>query len=192
LQKFGFKNELELYRHAQALNPIDMAAKLAAADYHWREHQEKPAIAILEHLLRLNPNHVEALMSLSRIYLAKNNEAKIFEIYERILKIAPDNADAYYNLGIFYYHHEDYDDAIKFFERAIKLNDHAEARLYLAGIYERRGNIDRAIQYLRERIRLSRGDDDQYADEARHRLYNILLARGEIPAHLRPDSLKKL
>jgi len=191
LPALGFKNELELYQQARALNPLNVEAALAAADYLWRENREKSAIEILENLLQLNPHHVEVLISLGRIYIGKNNEAKIFEIFERILKTAPNHAEAYYNLGIVYYQHKDFDNAIKFFERAIKLNDHVEARLYLAGIHQQRGNVGQALQYLRERIRLSHGDDDRYAAEARHQLYKILLARGEIPAHLRPDSLKK-
>jgi len=191
LQPRGFQNELELYQHARTLNPLNIEAGLAEADYYWRENRAARAIAIFEDLLRLNPDHVEVLMSWGRIYIAKGNKTKIFEIYERILKVAPDNAEAYYNLGIVHYHHEDIDNAVKFFERAIKLNDHAEARLYLASIHERRGDIERAIQCLRERVRMSRGDDDIYAAEARRQLYKILLARGEIPAHLQPDSLEK-
>jgi tetratricopeptide (TPR) repeat protein len=189
-QPLGFENELELYQHARALNPINIHAGLAEADYLWRENREQQAIEILERWLKLNPNHLEALMNLGRIYIAKGNQAKIFEIYERVLKLAPDNAGAYYNLGIVYYHAEDDSNAIKFFERAIQLDNHAEARLYLAGIYQRRGDLERAIHYLRERIRLSRGDDDEYAAEARRQLYTILLSRGEIPPHLQPDSLK--
>lgn len=189
-QPLGFENELELYRYARMLNPVNLQAGLAEADYLWRENREKQAIEILAHWLELNPNQLEALMSLGRIYIANGNQAKIFEIYERILKLAPDNAEAYYNLGIVYYHAEDDDNAIKFFERAIQLDNHAEARLYLAGIYQRRGDLERAMYFLRERIRLSRGDDDQYAAEARRQLYTILLGRGEIPANLQPDSLK--
>ena len=190
LQPLGFENELELYQRARALNPLNIAAGLAEADYHWRENRDNPAVEILEHLLRLNPDQVEVLMSRARIYMAQNNAPKTFELSERILKLAPDHAEAYYNLGIVYYHQQDFDKAINFFERAIKLNDHADARLYLASIYERRGDLDLAIHYLRERIRRSRGDDDKYAADARDQLYKILLARGEIPAHLRPDSLK--
>jgi tetratricopeptide (TPR) repeat protein len=190
LQPLGFQNELELYQRARLLNPIDIAAGLAEADYYWRENREKTAMAIWENLLQLNPNHIEVLINLGRIYIARNNEAKIFETYERLLKLAPDNAEAYYNLGIMYYYRKDFDKAIKFFERAIRINNHVEARLYLASIHENRGEMDLAIQYLRERIRLSRGNDDKYAAEARRQLYKILLARGEIPAHLRPDSLE--
>lgn len=189
-QLLGFHRELELYQRARALNPIDLAAGLVEADYHWQENRTAQAVEILEHLLRLNPNQVDVLMSLARINPPHQDDPKNLALYERILALAPDNAEAYFNLGIVYYHNDDFDNASKFFGRAIKLNNHADARLYLANLSERRGNQALAIQYLRERIRLSRGEDDKYAAVARNQLYNILLARGEIPAQLRPDSLK--
>lgn len=189
-QLWGFRHEVELYQRARALNPLNLAAGLAEADYQWKENRVAAAEKILAQLLRLNPNHVDVLLSRARINPSATDGAKILALYERILAVAPGNAEAYYNLGILYYHQQDFDNAEKFFERAIKLNNHADARLYLASLHERRGNPERAIQYLRERIRLSRGDDDKYAAVAREQLYNILLARGEIPANLRPDSLK--
>lgn len=189
LQPLGFRNVLELYQRGRWLNPLDFEAGLAAADYLWRADRQNEAIALLEQLRRLSPNHLGTLMSLGRIYVIKGDAAKLFEIYERILAVAPNEADAYYNLGIAYYNREDFDNAVKLFERAIALNDHVNARLYLAYINERQGKIDKAIAYLRERIQLSGGDDDEFAAEARNHLYKILLTRGEIPPHLRPDSL---
>jgi tetratricopeptide (TPR) repeat protein len=189
LQALGFRDALELYQRGRWLNPLDFDLGLAAADYLWRADRQNEAIALLEELRRLSPNHLGTLMSLGRIYVIKGDAAKLFEIYERILAVAPNEADAYYNLGIAYYNRGDFDNAVKLFERAIALNNHANARLYLAYINERQGKIDIAIAYLRERIQLSRGDDDEFAAEARNHLYKILLARGEIPPHLQPDSL---
>lgn len=190
LRLWGFHNELELYQRARAFNPLDLEAGLLEADYQWRENRSVQAVEILEHWLHINPNQVEVLMSLARVKPSPSDDPQNLAIYKRILTLAPDNAEAYFNLGIVYYHQEDFDNAGKFFERAIKLNNHANARLYLASLAERRGNLDLAIRYLRERIRLSRGEDDKYAEVARNQLYNILLARGEIPAQFRPDSLK--
>jgi tetratricopeptide (TPR) repeat protein len=191
LEPLGFRTELDLYEYARRLNPINIDAGLAAAEYLLLESREKEALNLLEELRRLNPNHPGVLMSLGRIYIVKGDAVKIFEVYERILALQPNNADAYYNLGIAYYNRDDFENAVKLFERAIALNNHPDARMYLAQICERQGQIDKAIAYLRERIKLSRGDDDKIAAEARRHLYEILLARGEIPPHLRPDSLKK-
>jgi tetratricopeptide (TPR) repeat protein len=191
LEPLGFSNELDLYEYARRLNPLNFDAGLAAAEYLLLESREKEALDLLEQLRRLNPNHPGVLMSLGRIYIVKGDAIKIFEVYERILALQPNNADAYYNLGIAYYNRDDFENAVKLFERAIALNNHPDARMYLAQIYERQGQIDKAIAYLRERIKLSQGDDDKVAAEARRHLYEILLARGAIPPHLRPDSLKK-
>ncbi|MGH7454165.1 MAG: tetratricopeptide repeat protein, partial [bacterium] len=191
LEPLGFQNRLDLYEYARLLNPMNIDAGVAAANYLLLENREKEAINLLEQLRRLNPNHLGVLMSLGRIYIVKGDASKIFEIHERVLALEPNNADAYYNLGIAYYNRKDFENAIKLFERAIALNNHPDARIYLAQICERQGNIDKAIAYLRERIKLSRGDDDEVAAEARRHLYEIMLARGEIPSHLRPDSLKK-
>lgn len=191
LRALGFDDELDLYQQALALNPIDVEAGIAAADYLLLQNRETEAIKLLEKFHFLNPNHLGVLMSLGRLYIVKGQAMKIFETYERILSIDPNNADAYYNLGIAYYNREDFENAIRFFERAIALNNHVNARMYLSYIYERQGEIDKALYYLRERIRLSQGEDDKFADEARRHLYELLLARGEIPSYLRPDSLTK-
>jgi cytochrome c-type biogenesis protein CcmH/NrfG len=191
LAPLGFRNELDLYKQALAINPLDAEAAIAAAEYLLLENRENEAIDLLEQYRRLNPNHFDVLMSLGRYYIVKGEAAKIFETYERLLEIEPGNADIYYNLGIAYYNRKDFENAIRLFERAIALDNHLNARMYLSYIYEQQGSFDKAIHYLRERIRLSQGVEDQFADEARRHLYELLLARGEIPPHLQPDSLKK-
>lgn len=191
VQDLGYKDELELCRRALALNPFDVEAAIATANHLLLSNRREEAIALLEKYRRLNPDHLPVLMMLGRIFVTKNEIMQTLPLFERILALDPANADAYYNLGIAYYNQENDSTAIRFFERALQLNDHADARLYLAYIYERRKDMDRAIQYLRERIRLSTGDDDVFAGEARKHLYDVLLQRGEIPENLLPDKLEK-
>lgn len=189
--QFGFSEELELYRRALALNPFDLEAVVGAAEYLMMKSRAPEAVALLEQYRRANPNHLGILMSLGRLYINQGNMEKTLALYEQIIQLDSKNANAFYNLGIAYYNHKDFDNAVRFFERAIQLSDHADARLYLAYIYEQRGEIDRSIAYLRERIQLSAGDDDVFAAQARKHLYEILLKRGEIPEHLQPDKLEK-
>lgn len=191
VQDLGFKDELELCRRALALNPFDVEAAIATANHLLLSNRREEAIALLETYRGLNPDHLPVLMMLGRIFVTKNEIMQTLPLFERILALDPGNADAYYNLGIAYYNQENDSTAIRFFERALQLNDHANARLYLAYIYERRKDMDKAIQYLRERIRLSTGDDDVFAGEARKHLYDVLLQRGEIPENLLPDKLEK-
>lgn len=191
LQDLTFENELELCRRAHALNPCDVEAAIATSNHLLLSNRRDEAIALLERYRRLNPDHLAVLMMLGRIFVTKNELLQTLPLFEHILALDPANADAYYNLGIAYYNQENDTTAIRFFERALQLNDHADARLYLAYIYERRKDMDKAIHYLRERIRLSTGDDDVFAGEARKHLYEVLLQRGEIPENLLPDKLEK-
>ncbi len=191
VQDLGYKDELELCRRALALNPFDSEAAIATANHLLLSNRRDEAITLLETYRRLNSDHLPVLMMLGRIFVTKNEILQTLPLFEHILALDPANADAYYNLGIAYYNQENDSTAIRFFERALQLNNHADARLYLAYIYERRNDMDRAIRYLRERIRLSTGDDDIFAGEARKHLYEVLLRRGEIPENLLPDKLEK-
>jgi len=187
----GFDNELELFQHALKLNPFDLEAMLGATDYYRLNLRKKEALALLAQYRRINPNHLAVLRTLGRFYVMDNDMASVLHVYEHIIRLDSQDANAFYNLGIAYYHHKDVDRAVQFFERAIQLNDHADARLYLAYIAEQRGEAEKSIAYLRERIRRSTGDDDVFAAEARKQLYKTLLRRGELPKDLLPDTLKR-
>lgn len=190
---YGFKSALELCRFALDLNPADVTAALHAADHLFYEHRARDAIRLLEDMQKISPRHFDLLMALGKYYIATHQHLKVLEVSEKLLERQPANADIYYNLGIAYYDSEDDDNAIQFFERAIALNNHRNARLYLAYIYEKRSDTTAAIRYLRERVRLREGETDLYADEAGKHLYKLLRARGELPPHkaavLRPPEL---
>ncbi len=185
----GFDNELELFQHALQLNPFDMEAVLGAADYLRLNLRKKEALILLEKYRQINPNHLAVLRTLGRFYIMDNDMTRALQLYEHFIKLDARDANAFYNLGIVYYHHKDVERAQQFFERALQLNDHADARLYLAHIAEQRGDIEKSIAYLRERIRLSTGEDDVFAAEARKQLYKKMLERGALPKDLMPDSL---
>lgn len=173
-KKFGFRNEEQLYRRAIFINPYYEDGYLMLSDYYLFENQRERAIQVLEHFLEIDPNSVPALMALGKIYLVRNEILKIIEIYNRVLELEPGNSDAYYNLGILYYNSKDYDNAEKFLKRAIAIDYHLNAHLYLAYLYELKGEYDKAIEYLRNRIRYRKGLDDEFAEEARKHLFKIL------------------
>ncbi|MDZ7330833.1 MAG: tetratricopeptide repeat protein [candidate division KSB1 bacterium] len=170
----GFKNERELFERAIFFDPTYEDAYLMLSDHYLFENQRKQAIQLLERYLDINPNSVPALMALGKIYLVRNEILKIIEIYNRVLQLQPQNADAYYNLGILYYNSDDYDTAEQLLKRAIAINNHPNAHLYLAYLYEAQGNLPLAIEHLRERIRLRKGVEDEFAEEARKHLFALL------------------
>jgi len=173
-KQFGFKNEEQLYRRAIFIDPCYEDGYLMLSDYHLFENQRDKAIQVLEQFLEINPNSVPVLMALGKIYLVRNEILKIIEIYNRVLDLAPGNSDAFYNLGILYYNSKDYDKAEKFLKRAIAIDNHLNSHLYLAYLYEIKGEYDKAIEYLRNRIRYRKGLDDEFAEEARKQLFKLL------------------
>ncbi|HEX9971729.1 MAG TPA: tetratricopeptide repeat protein [bacterium] len=188
-RKLGFKNEEELFQRALFINPRYEDGYLVLADFYLFNNRRQAAIAVLEHYLAINPNSVPALMALGKIYLIRNDIVKIIEIFNRVLELQPKNADAYYNLGILYYNTEDYETAEKFFLRAIDLNNHVNANLYLAYLYEAKGNYEKAIEFLRRRIRFRKGPDDEFAEEARKHLFKLM--HGDSTANISNEKTKE-
>jgi len=181
----GFADEIEIFNQALFLNPGYVEAALALSN-HYIEYLQDYVIAIktIERILRINPNHVPLLMELGRLYIATSQTLKVLKTFEKLFAIDPDNANIYYNLGIFYFNRRDYQNALRLFERAIQLNNHLDAYLYAAYIYEDFGHqetdrirrkklLEQAITHLRYRIKNKLGPDDLYAKTARTRLYNI-------------------
>lgn len=183
-KKLGFKNEKELLNRAIFINPCYFEARFTLADHYLLKSRPDLAVKAAKEVLHINPESVDGLMALGKYYMAQNDMLNVLQTYDKVIKIDPDNADAYYNLGIVYYHSKDYDTAIKFFERAIELADHLDSRLYLAYIYELRGEMDKAIEYLRARIRKRRNEEDRFAEEARKHLFQIMSQRGVIDSIL--------
>ncbi len=185
-QKLGFINDVQLYKRAIFINPCYEDGYLMLSDYYLFENQREKAIQILEQFLIINPNSVPALMALGKIYIVRNEILKIIEIYNRVLELEPNNSDAYYNLGILYYNSKDYDNAEQFLKRAIAIDNHLNSHLYLAYLYEIKGEYDQAIKHLRKRIHYRKGLDDEFAEEARKHLFKLLHGDSS-----RTDSMEK-
>jgi len=174
LEALGLGGTERALKLAISLNPLLFEARLTLADLYFGNRRFKEEERVLKRLLAINPTHEEALMKLGRIYMVTNDVPKVLATYKRVVDLNPANADAYYNLGIVYFGTGDLQDAEKLFQRAVELNDHPEAHLYLGFLYEKLGEREKAIAEYRKRIRMRKGPDDQYANEARKRLWELL------------------
>lgn len=176
----GYKNEGALLERAIHLDPYFTLGYLNLANFYTSKNRLHLALHTLQKLLRINPISVDGLMALGQVYLSQNDLLNVLETYQKVVELTPENSDVYYNIGIVYYHQKDYENAIKYFKYAIELDDHLDSHLYLAYIYEIKGDFDRAIPLLQSRIRKRRGEDDTFAEEARKHLYKIMQERGVI------------
>ena len=179
MKNIGFKTEEQVMRHALFLNPCYVEAYLRLADLLYFSKLPERAEKVLDELLSINPSLVDALLFLGKMAVAENDIHNVIRIYNRILEIDPANEIAHYNLGVYYFNLGQIDTAERFFNRAVQLGNHVDSHLYLGHIYLSQGKKDLAIEEYRIRIRLKKGPDDPYADEARKHLYALT----------RPDSL---
>lgn len=176
----GLSERKDLLHRALDLNPAFEAAYVALAeDYYFRNKPEEVE-KIYDKLLTIHPNSLEGLLGLGKLYVLRNDVLNIIRIYERVIELAPEYTDAYYNLGIAYYNAGRLGDAIRFFETAIELGNHVESHYYLGLIYDKMNETERAIEYFRRRIRLKRGRDDPFAEEARKNLVRLLESEDEV------------
>lgn len=179
-EDLGFKNEKDLLIRAIYINPCFFEARLTLANYYDFKNRQDLVLNEINKVLFINPKSLDGLMALGKFYITQNDMLNILQTYEKIINLEPDHEEAYYNLGIVYYHAKDYDTAIKYFKKAIQLGDHLDSYLYLAYIYEIKGEIDKAIDYLRIRIRKRTNEEDRFAEEARKHLFQIMSQRGAI------------
>ncbi len=173
-EKIGFDNEEELFQRAIFINPCYEEAYLMLADYYLFENKRAKAIETLERYSKIDPNSVPTLIALGKIYLVRNEILKIIEIFNKVIELEPNNSDAYYNLGILYYNSKEFETSEKLLQRAIAIDNHLNAHLYLAYLYEAKGDYEKAIEHLRTRIRHRKGLDDKFAEEARKHLYKLM------------------
>ncbi|KAA3612358.1 MAG: hypothetical protein DWQ05_20400 [Calditrichaeota bacterium] len=179
-KELGFENEIELLEHALQLNPanLDLVRELAST-YLMQKKTEK-ATELLEEYIRHYPNNFMLLNALGQTYIKRGHSLKIFEIYNKILKIDPENSEAFYNLGIYYFHSGDFAAAKGFFAKALINKEQINSFLYLAHMAEKENFPDEAIYYLQQRIKFRHSPDDEFAEEARRRLFNLNIAAGKI------------
>ena len=170
----GYRNKWTILRRAIDLNPGFIRAWIDLGQLYQSQLRYRQAEKVYRSLLDIYPNSLDALLALGKLYTLRNDVLNIIDIYTRVLEIDPGKGSAYYNLGIAYYNDEREEEAVRFFKRAVEMEDHADSHFYLGVIYAKRGEKERAVEHLRRRIRLKKGNEDPFAEQARELLYDLL------------------
>ncbi|MFZ5518755.1 MAG: tetratricopeptide repeat protein [Candidatus Zhuqueibacterota bacterium] len=173
-KKIGFDTERQLFQRAIFIDPCYEDGYLMLSDHYLFDNKREKAIESLERYLVINPDAVPVLTALGRLYVVRNDMMKIVEVYDKIIALQPNNSDAFYNLGILYYNSEDLETSEKLLQRAIAIDNHLNAHLFLAFLYEARGDREKAIEHFRYRIRNRKGLEDEFAEEARKHLFILV------------------
>jgi tetratricopeptide (TPR) repeat protein len=122
--------------------------------------------------MRLDAKYPEAINNLGTIYYAEKRYGRATGFYKRALKLAPDSASIYSNLGTAYFADKKYKDAAVAYDKALQLDpeifehhstygvllqertvdERAKFHYYLAKIYAKEGQKERALLYIRKAL----------------------------------------
>jgi tetratricopeptide (TPR) repeat protein len=122
--------------------------------------------------IRLDAKYAEAINNLGTVYYAEKQYGKATGTYKHALKLAPASASIYSNLGTAYFAEKKYKEAWEAYNTAFQLDpevfehhnaygvllqertveERAKFHYYLAKIYAKQGQNDRALQYIRKAL----------------------------------------
>ncbi|MCX6624407.1 MAG: tetratricopeptide repeat protein [Acidobacteria bacterium] len=125
-----------------------------------------------ERAVRINPRYGEGLNNLGTVYYSKRNYRKAIRYYRQALEVNPRSASIYSNLGTAQFARKKYQEAVEAYQQALALDpevfehrstqgvmlqernveERAKYHYYLAKLYAKTGNNDRALQYVRKAL----------------------------------------
>jgi tetratricopeptide (TPR) repeat protein len=142
-----------------------------------------------EKALKLNPSYAEAINNLGTVAYAQKSYRRATNHYKKAILIAPLSASMHSNLGTAYFARKKYEDASESYKKAMELDpnvfehrgsngtvlqersveERAKFHYYLAKLYAKGGQNERALQYLRKALeegykeRAKIAEDDAFA-----------------------------
>jgi tetratricopeptide (TPR) repeat protein len=134
-----------------------------------------------EKAVKLNPKYAEAINNLGTVAYAQRNYRRATGHYKKAIELAPASASMYSNLGTAHFARKKYEDASEAYKRALELDpnvfehrgsngtvlqersveERAKFHFYLAKLYAKGGQNERALQYLRKAL------EEGYKDRAK-------------------------
>lgn len=164
-----YREAIDMYREAPPDSAI-IANKIGIA-FHQLLLMDQ-AKKQYELAIKLDPHYAEAINNLGTIYYTQKSYRRSIGYYKRALRYSTANASIDANLGAAYFGRKDYKKASEYYERAMKLDpdifehhsgfgtlmqertveERALFHLYLAKMYAKQGENDRALIYLRKAL----------------------------------------
>jgi len=122
--------------------------------------------------MHLDRKYAEPVNNAGTIYYAERRYGKAVKFYKKALKLEPDSASIYSNLGTGYFAEKKYKEALVAYDKALRLDpeifehhntygvllqertvdERAKFHYYLARIYAKEGQNDRALEYIRKAL----------------------------------------
>jgi tetratricopeptide (TPR) repeat protein len=140
------EGEIAVYREILAFEPDHQATLLALAEALIQAERLEDAIPVLEEVERAHPNDLRTVLRLGFLEFEARDYEAARARFERALALNPEQHEVRYFLGVTLRRLDRQDEAIAAFQGVPDTHERfPEARTQIAGIYEKRGEFDRAI-----------------------------------------------
>lgn len=162
-------NEKEkLYKKLETLttkrnkNPKDYELNLNVGNVYYELKEYENALIFYEIAVLINPDIVNAYVNMGHSYTklkefdkALDCFAKVFECKDDSSKFQEIKAGVYISMSLICSDNNDFDTAIELLEKGVNLNSKdVDLYLNLGNCYRRKGNIDKAIEYFNEALKI--------------------------------------
>jgi tetratricopeptide (TPR) repeat protein len=138
-----------------------------------------------ERAIKMNPKYAEAINNLGTIHYAQKSYRRAISQYKKALKLAPQSASIYSNLGTAYFARKKYKEAFEAYQQALALDpevfehrsthgvllqersveERAKFHFYLAKVYAKAGNVERALLYMRKALEEGFKDRNKFVED---------------------------
>jgi len=147
------------YKEALKADFENSAIHLSLAASYIKKNDLTAAVDELSLAIKFNPESVEPHAILALLYAAQNKNNLATQEYEFAVKNAsklePKNINIYKTLGVLYLEQDKLSDALNTYNLILGLApEDAEARFYLANVYERLKNREAAVKELKKSLEL--------------------------------------
>ncbi len=152
-------------RLAVQLAPQSYQTQAVLGSLYLRKEDYSKAIVALAAAHNLKKDNPAVLFSLGAAYLRKGDYQSAIKSIKQGISIDPNEPTAIFDLGNAYFLSKRFDDAIGEFKRVVKLEKKFWAATNNIGLVEyERGNVDLAIKYWEESVKVASDADDQAAE----------------------------
>jgi tetratricopeptide (TPR) repeat protein len=142
--------------HSQRMSQLKAKALAKVASQAWGYNLRYKTITLLQEALRRDPNNPDIILRLAMACGKQRHYEKAEELLTRLLELAPRKASIYRRVGQVYGMIDRPDRALECYQRSLELNSDLSVTvptmLELAGIYERRHQLDDARAVVAEAL----------------------------------------
>lgn len=172
IESGDFENAINTFQKAIRLKPDYADAYNNIGVVFDRQDNYEKALEFYKEAIRIDMNHFKAHFNSGIVYFNLKQYGKAVEAFKEAIKIRPDYADAYFGLGVIYSILGDDKKKIEAFKKVVDLfNKSIKSGLssseslrwdFLGGSYSELGQYDKAIEALKEAIKIKPDNTDIY------------------------------